>query len=232
MLMMAPDAEAQDPQILLQDFLSFNTPKGYRAELIDGEIVVTAPSIGNRDDAMFLLEDFLSFDTPEGYRVELVNGEIVVTPPPSSYHDRVISRIGFQIGRHSVVEMDFSGTRGLIVPSAGVADAGRVIPDGTWAPVKLDLFNVADPWLSAEGVAMVLEVTSSHPERDRETKRLAYAEAGVPLYLLVDRQERRVTLFSAPARHDYSRASLVAFGEKIALPEPFGFTLDTAPFAD
>ena len=40
MIVMArePDAEAD---FTLQDFLSFDTPEGYRAELIDGEIVVT-----------------------------------------------------------------------------------------------------------------------------------------------------------------------------------------------
>ena len=182
--------------------------------------------------AQLLLEGFLSFDAPEGYRVELIDGEIVVTPPPSGNHERAFSRIASQIARKSTVEMDFSETKGLIVPSDGVADAGRVIPGCTFAPFELDLFRDAKPWMPSAGVAMVLEVTSSHPERDREAKRRAYAEAGVPLYLLVDRKERRVTLFSAPAGDDYSHASQVPVGKKIDLPKPFDFTLDTAPFAE
>ncbi|MGH3248724.1 MAG: Uma2 family endonuclease [Trebonia sp.] len=182
--------------------------------------------------ARFLLEDFLSVDTPKGYRVELINGEIVVTPPPSGNHDRAIWRIVSQIVRNSDVEMDFSGTRGLIVPSGGIADAERVIPDGTFAPTRLDLFREAGSWMPASDVAMVLEVTSSRPGLDREDKRRAYAGADIPLYLLVDREERRVILFSAPVRDDYSRTSGVSFGEKLELPKPFGFTLDTVPFAD
>ncbi|MGH3248693.1 MAG: Uma2 family endonuclease, partial [Trebonia sp.] len=40
--------EADRPaEFLLADFLTFGTPEGYRAELIDGEIVVTLPQDGN-----------------------------------------------------------------------------------------------------------------------------------------------------------------------------------------
>lgn len=180
--------------------------------------------------ARFLLEDFLSFEAPEGYRVELINGEIVVTPPPSGYHDRAISRINAQITRNSDVDMDISGTRGLIVPSGGIADAGRVIPDGTYAPLELDLFQSDDSYMPPAGVAMVLEVTSSRPDKDREDKRRAYAQAGIPLYLLVDRDAKEVRLFADPAGRDYRRATNAPFGEKLDLPEPFGFALDTAPF--
>lgn len=180
--------------------------------------------------ARFLLEDFLSFEAPEGYRVELINGEIVVTPPPSGNHDRAFSRIVWQIARNSAVDMDFSGTKGLIVPSGGVADAGRAIPDATFAPAKLDLFHGAGSWMPSSGVAMVLEVTSSHPNRDREDKRRAYAEAGIPLYLLADRGEKQVVLFANPDGKDYLQVTKAPFGRKLDLPKPFDFTLDTAPF--
>jgi hypothetical protein len=83
-----------------------------------------------------------------------------------------------------------------------------------------------------DGIELVLEVTSSRPELDRIAKRHAYAGAGIPLYLLVDRQLRRVTLFGHPVHDDYSRTCTAAFGDKLDLPQPFDFALDTAPFAD
>ena len=83
-----------------------------------------------------------------------------------------------------------------------------------------------------DGIELVLEVTSSRPDLDRHAKRRAYAGAGIPLYLLVDRQHRRVTLFSHPAHDDYSRTSAAAFGDRLDLPKPFDFALDTAAFAD
>jgi Uma2 family endonuclease len=179
-----------------------------------------------------LLEYFLSLDTPEGYRAQLIDGEIVVTPPPAGNHERAISRIAAQVARNSLVPMDASGGKGLIVPSHGIAAAGRVIPDLTFAPEGLDLFHHADPWMPAAGVAMVLEVTSSDPYRDRDAKRHAYAGAAIPLYLLVDRQFDRVTLFGDPAHDDYKRTLSVPFGDALELPKPFGFTLDTASFTD
>jgi Uma2 family endonuclease len=83
-----------------------------------------------------------------------------------------------------------------------------------------------------DGIELVLEVTSSRPELDRNAKRRAYAGAGIPLYRLVDRQERRVTLYSVPAHGDYSRTCAAAFGDKLELPNPFDFALDTAPLVD
>lgn len=80
------------------------------------------------------------------------------------------------------------------------------------------------------GVAMVLEVTSSKPQTDRETKRRCYARGGIPLYLLVDRENSWITLFSDPESGDYQELRAVAFGKPLALPQPFAFELDTADF--
>lgn len=76
------------------------------------------------------------------------------------------------------------------------------------------------------GAAMVAEVTSSQPELDRRAKRRAHAAARIPLYLLIDRDEKRVLLFSGPARDEYVSTSPVPFGNSLELPAPFSFTLE------
>ncbi|HEY6497226.1 MAG TPA: Uma2 family endonuclease [Trebonia sp.] len=182
--------------------------------------------------AEFLLADFLTLDTPEGYRAELIDGEIVVTPPPDGNHQRDIWHILEQVIRDSSVKMQYSGQSGLIVPSRLVPGEGRLIPDAVFAPAELDVFHNAPSWMPPDGIELALEVTSSRPDLDRNGKRRAYAGAGIPLYLLVDRQDRRVILFSHPAHDDYSRTSAVPFGDKLDLPKPFDFALDTAAFAD
>ena len=180
--------------------------------------------------ARALLQEFLSLDTPEGYRAQLIDGEIVVSPPPYGTHEHVIGQIAKQVLRKSSVDMDFAGQKGLIVPDRGIADVGRVIPDATFAPAGLRLFYGADPWMPPEGVTMVVEVTSSRPERDREAKRRAYAAAKIPFHLLVDHEVDRVTLFSNPVEDDYSSMVIESIGGGLKLPEPFSFTLETAVF--
>jgi Uma2 family endonuclease len=183
--------------------------------------------------ATSLLEDFHALDAqaPEGYRAELLDGVITVTPPPDGDHEHVISRMLAQFIRSSSVEMDAAGHKGLAVSSHGQDVPGHVIPDITLAPAELRLFRGAPAWMPPDGVAMVVEVTSSEPARDREAKRRAYAGARIPLYLLVDRQERMVTLFRDPLDRDYSARSVESFGGKIEVPAPFSFTLDTSEFA-
>ncbi|MFB7600649.1 Uma2 family endonuclease [Streptomyces sp. NPDC056160] len=174
-----------------------------------------------------LLDIFLSLDTPEGLRAELLEGEIVVTSPPDGEHEHCIARLAKQVSRRSRTDMDFSGNKGLKLPGAESCPRDHVIPDGTFAPAHLDLYRNAAPWTPAGDVAMVLEVTSTKPRRDRELKRRCYARAGIPLYLLVDRDASSVTLFSDPEDEDYRQLRTVPFGRSLALPEQFACELET-----
>ncbi|MFF8318462.1 Uma2 family endonuclease [Streptomyces bobili] len=177
-----------------------------------------------------LLEGFLALDTPEGFRAELVEGEIVVTPPPDGDHEKYISRIVRQVIKRSRTDMDVSGNKGLKLRSGGACPKNHVVPDATFAALDLDLFGNAGPWMPCDGVAMVLEVTSTKPTADREAKRRCYARSGIPRYLLIDRDSSQVTLFSDPKHDDYREHTTLPFGKPLTLPEPFVFDLDTADF--
>ncbi|WP_141204684.1 Uma2 family endonuclease [Streptomyces griseorubiginosus] len=177
-----------------------------------------------------LLEIFLALDAPEGFRAELIEGKIVVTPPPDGDHEDYVGLIVNQVVRRSQTDMQFSGNKGLKLRSGGGCPKNYVIPDGTFAPAERRLFRGADSWMPCDGVAMVLEVTSTKPEADREAKRRCYARGGIPLYLLVDREASSVTLFSVPEGDDYREHCTRSFGKSIALPAPFAFDLETADF--
>ncbi|RAY14865.1 Uma2 family endonuclease [Actinomadura craniellae] len=177
-----------------------------------------------------LLEGFLALQTPEGFKAELIDGEIIVSPPPGGYHERAISQVNRQVMRNSPLEMDFSGNRGLVLPSGGRCPKNHVIPDGVFAPAALDLFGNDMPYMPPDDVALVVEVTSTRPQSDREAKRCCYARARIPLYLLIDRDRHTVTLFGDPEADDYTTSHSGAFGKPIDLPAPFSFTLDTTDF--
>lgn len=77
---------------------------------------------------------------------------------------------------------------------------------------------------------LVVEVTSeSNAETNRGVKRRRYAEYRAPLYLLVDRIEGSVTLFSEPGHLGYTRVDGPhPFGAVLRLPDPFNLDLDTS----
>jgi Uma2 family endonuclease len=177
-----------------------------------------------------LLEGFLALDTPDGFRAELIEGEIVGTPPPDGDHEDCIELIVEQVYEKSRTRMQFSGNKGLKLSGGDGCPKDRVIPDGTFAPRALRLYRGADPWMPRAGVAMVLEVTSTRPQADREAKRRCYARGGIPLYLLVDRQAASITLFSDPEKNDYREQCTRPLGKPLTLPAPFDFDLDTTDF--
>jgi Uma2 family endonuclease len=98
-----------------------------------------------------------------------------------------------------------------------------------------DLWPDRPSWGSPEGIAMLSEITASYRDTDRVDKRRAYAAAGIPLYLLVDRENRETVLFSRPdvEAQDYRADVRVPFGSDLELPPPFSFTLtDFTPHAE
>ncbi|MFE6690072.1 Uma2 family endonuclease [Streptomyces sp. NPDC057743] len=177
-----------------------------------------------------LLDGFFALETPEGFKAELIEGEIVVTPPPDNNHERFFSRIVKQVLSKSRTDMDVSGNKGIVLSPGGLYPKNYVIPDATFVPIDADLFRLPGHWIPSDAVALVVEVTSSKPYRDRVIKRDAYARANIPLYLLIDREKSMVTLFSEPSDGDYMGNITVPFGKPLPLPAPFSFDLETADF--
>jgi Uma2 family endonuclease len=158
-----------------------------------------------------------SLELPPGYRAELIEGDIVVTPPPNAEHEGYFAETTFQFNMHG---WRVSGNTGLLTP------LGRFQPDLTVA--RRGYFSRDEPgaWRSAEGVTLVVEITSSNPSNGRDSKRRGYAAAKIPLYLLIDRKAKETALFSEPSRADYTVTARRPIDDPIPLPEPFSFTLE------
>lgn len=159
-------------------------------------------------------------ELPEGYKTELIEGAIVVTPLPDDEHVEFLVEINHQLVLH---DWYCSWRLGVATP------LGKVIPNLTVARRAYFHRGTGECWQPAEGVAMVVEVTSSYAFIDRDPKRRGYAAAGIPLYLLIDRQRKETVLFSEPRDGDYTVADHRPISEPIPLPEPFSFTLEGLP---
>ncbi|WP_017593200.1 Uma2 family endonuclease [Nocardiopsis potens] len=176
-----------------------------------------------------LLHAWREVDMPDGWRAEIRKEGIVLVPPPAAKHNDVPDWIARQLYPVLPKEIAFHQGSGVVI-----ADQARLrSPD-------IVLFNrAAMPERRGEGidpdeVLLVAEIASKDNARDdREAKRVEYATAGIPLYLLIDGYDPRgprITLFSNPRGTDYSDSHAVEWGEPVDLPEPFDIKLDTSEF--
>ncbi|WP_308408670.1 Uma2 family endonuclease [Streptomyces sp. AC627_RSS907] len=97
---------------------------------------------------------------------------------------------------------------------------GRARPDGS--PTPSHAFAGAGERADAAPVPTVVEVTSYDKPR-------AYAETGVPVPLLIDRDTCEVRVHSRPDGGRYETVRTLPFGKEVVLPEPVGITLNTPP---
>ncbi|MEU1944432.1 Uma2 family endonuclease [Streptomyces sp. NPDC059474] len=196
-------------------------------------MVLTAPEHEARADsgestASSVEEAFvaLSAAAPEGWRVELIEGEIHVVPPANGEHEEIVSEVTGQVRDHRKDLGRYTGV-GLRVPDA--SPTGKVVPDFVIAPKGSfgDSLEYHDPG----AVMLVGEVTShSTADNDRGPKLRGYAAAGIPFYLLIDRERKQAVLHSLPAGKRYTRKVEVDISQPLSLPEPLGFDLDTSEF--
>ncbi|WP_327354612.1 Uma2 family endonuclease [Streptomyces sp. NBC_01304] len=170
--------------------------------------------------------ELLSAAAPKGWRVELIEGEIFVTPPANGEHEEIVSEVSGQVRDHDKGYGRYTGV-GLTLP--GAPDAGHVIPDLVIAPKGS--FHDRQEWHDPAPVLLVVEVTSdSTASRDRVQKLRGYARAGIPVYLLIDREACEAVVCCDPLGDDYQRKTIHKLGTPVELPEPLGFDLDTAEF--
>ncbi|KOT42012.1 hypothetical protein ADK41_09000 [Streptomyces caelestis] len=156
---------------------------------------------------------------------EFINGRIGLRKVTNGNHGAIIMWLVRQCMR-ARPELDLSPVQGLKVESYR---KGRARPDAVLAPVAH--FAGQGDWADTEGVLMTVEVTSFDSDthdRDRVEKPQAYAEAGIPVYLLIDRDLRSVLVHSDPDPEvGYRNVQKRQLGKRVVLPEPVGIEFDT-----
>ncbi len=72
----------------------------------------------------------------------------------------------------------------------------------------------------APDIGLVVEVADSSVDRDRIWKREIYARAGLPVYWLINLQEKTVEVYSRPVDGTYQNHTIVKPTETLTLQEP------------
>ncbi|MGY4926455.1 Uma2 family endonuclease [Streptomyces sp. 900105755] len=110
---------------------------------------------------------------------------------------------------------------------------GRARADGVLVPKGSP--KGKGEWSEASGVLVAVEITSFDSDtnqRDRVAKPDGYAAAGIPVYLLVDRDDCSIVVFNQPREGRYRHEEKLPFGAAVKLPEPVDITFDTEPLKE
>ncbi|KUM75827.1 Uma2 family endonuclease [Streptomyces griseorubiginosus] len=180
------------------------------------------------------VEEFeqLERHAPETVWLEFIKGKVQVKPVPDGNHSEIYMWL-LERCMQLRPDLRLHPERGL---KTEACRRGRARADGVLVP-KGSLKGRGE-WSEADGVLMAVEITSHDSDtnrRDRVGKPDGYAAAGIPVYLLIDRDERAVVVFNQPEDGRYRHEEKLPFGATVELPEPVSITLDTGPlkeFAD
>jgi Uma2 family endonuclease len=187
----------------------------------------------SHDERPLIAEANLLMDRLPGYRVEIIGDQLLVTPPPDGPHADALTSLSIPFltaGLHGSETRVLqgaglwlpAGAEDYAIPDLAVVDADyrdRYVENGSYDPVCFRL---------------VLEVTSSNWKTDLKTKVASYAEAKVPVYVVVDRKHQRIHVLTDPVESEYATHRFHSPGQLVTLPDSIGakVTLDVAEILD
>ncbi|MFJ8042194.1 Uma2 family endonuclease [Kitasatospora sp. NPDC096147] len=172
------------------------------------------------DPTLLQAADLITDRVP-GFRAEVIDSQIMVTPLPDGGHAERLTDLTLTLieaglhGGGTVVVQRLAvrlvgGPADFAVPDLAVAEAGLVD--------EVAEYNCYRP----SGFRLVCEVTSVNPALDRTVKPQAYAAAGIPVYLIIDREREQVVLLTDPSDGEYRVHAVRHRGQTVTLPASVG----------
>ena len=132
----------------------------------------------------------------EDDRVELIEGEIVEMTPIGSRHAAIVGRLTHlfseQVGRKAIV---------WVQNPIRLGEHSEPQPDISLLKPKDDFYASAHP--GPEDVLLLVEVSETSAEYDREVKLPLYARFGIPEVWLVDLEGKAIEVYRDPSSEGY-----------------------------
>ncbi|PAZ13913.1 hypothetical protein CLM62_20720 [Streptomyces sp. SA15] len=179
-----------------------------------------------RSDFEELLDLLDELHVPDGYKAEIIRGSIVVSPWSKGYYTRVMKLVCNRLEPHLPEGHIIERTPQLFV----FPEVERAYGPDIHAAHE-QTYETDSEHLDGEGLSLVAELTSkSTRDKDLTDKVETYGKAGVPIYLVLDMQDKQAIVYGSPSANGYEVRFTKPFGEKLYIPDPFGCTLDTDGF--
>jgi Uma2 family endonuclease len=144
----------------------------------------------------------------EDTRIELIDGLLVDMSPKSPAHEDALA----WLDRAIQLAVDDARFRVRVQMALSL---GSSEPEPDLAVVELDAPRPYHPATAA----LVIEVSVSSLRRDLRTKPMVYARAGIPLYWVIDLDNRRAVVHAAPGPDGYGSVEMCGPDGELAAPQ-------------
>ncbi|MFJ1557148.1 Uma2 family endonuclease [Streptomyces mirabilis] len=162
-----------------------------------------------------------------GHRVEILQGRLIVTPPPDGSHALSLSWLVEAFGGAGARKAGLRYVQGIGLWLPALPD-DYAIPDFSVVDEDFRDALVQKNCYAPNVFRLVMEVTSSNWSDDLGPKVESYAEAGIPVYIVVDRKHDEVLLYQDPVDGKYDAPQRFKRGQSVPVPDSVGVSLDLA----
>ena len=149
----------------------------------------------------------------EGQPVELLRGEIVVMPPEREPHAYYTSEVGDYLRALLQDQAKIREAHPITLP-----DDSEPIPDLAIVKPLGQIYLDRHPYPG--DIHWVIEFSNATLTKDLEEKRIAYGEAGITEYWVVNLRDRQLHVFRNLQEGDYGSESILKAGTVTALAFP------------
>lgn len=147
---------------------------------------------------------------PEDERLELIEGELIIMSPINARHAANVKRLA-ELLRDRLGKRALIGVQDPIV----LDDDSEPEPDISVVRRQPDYYANAHP--AASDTFLVIEVSDTTLDYDRETKARLYARAGIPELWVRDVNGERLIVFRNLENSEYTRIESLKAGATLAL---------------
>jgi Uma2 family endonuclease len=146
----------------------------------------------------------------EDERVELLNGEIITIMPKGTKHSAINDKVAKFFYRNLSEDVVIRNQNPIILD-----DFSEPEPDIVLAKWNENEYLEKHP--SPEDIYLVMEISDSTLQIDRETKSLLYARAGIAQYLLLNVIDQTIEDYREPSISGYESKKTHRIGDKFTL---------------